>query len=81
MNKSKYCIILLNIVSILIFCGLVDLFIHNISDNNKREIFYCDILKLEHLYYTVFDFQHHFEEDAIKRKTGRRQPPRPLKST
>ena len=45
MNKSKYCIILLNIVSILIFCGLVDLFIHNISDNNKREIFYCDILK------------------------------------
>ena len=31
--------------------------------------FYCDILKLEHLYYTVFDFQHHFEEDAIKTKT------------
>ena len=29
--------------------------------------FYCDILKLEHLYYTVFDFQHHFEEDAISR--------------
>lgn len=31
--------------------------------------FYCDILKLEHLYYTVLDFQHHIEEDAIKRKT------------
>lgn len=31
--------------------------------------FYCDILKLEHLYYTVLDFQHHSEEDAIKRKT------------
>ena len=45
MNKGKYCIILINIVSILIFCGLVDLFIHNINDNNKREIFYCDILK------------------------------------
>ena len=29
--------------------------------------FYCDILKLEHLYYTVFDFQHHFEEDTISR--------------
>ena len=31
--------------------------------------FYCDILNLEHLYYTVLDFQHHIEEDTIKRKT------------
>lgn len=36
---------------------------------DKNNPFYCDILKLEHLYYTIFDFQHHFEEDAIKRKT------------
>jgi len=31
--------------------------------------FYCDIWKLEYLYYSVLDFQHHIEEDAIKRKT------------
>lgn len=36
---------------------------------DKNNSFYCDILKLEHLYYTVLDFQHHIEEDAIKRKT------------
>lgn len=34
---------------------------------DKDNPFYCDILKLEHLYYTIFDFQHHFEEDAISR--------------
>ena len=36
---------------------------------DKNNPFYCEILKLEHLYYTVFDFQHNFEEDAINRKT------------
>lgn len=36
---------------------------------DKNDSFYCDILKLEHLYYTVLDFQHHIEENSIKRKT------------
>ena len=31
--------------------------------------FYCEILKLEPLYYTVFDFLHHFEEDTQKAQT------------
>ena len=31
--------------------------------------FYCEILKLEPLYYTVFDFLHHFEEDIQKAQT------------
>lgn len=36
---------------------------------NKNEPFYCDILQLEHLYYTVFDFQHHFEENVANKNT------------